>query len=890
LDNINFLKGQKRRKNGILTVSMLVTAIVVSMAFAGIMGDEGNTDTSQITIEFENKASNETYTKVISDYSGNIKKNYSLVEQTTFTSGVDDVFGIPIGDKDDTRISDGKYFSLISQESTRESWDVFDYTASELEDYNGFSSNTSIRKAGYVDGEGIINTDVVSSGETKELFQIYSIRGASLELFDINPNGWESYEDSEQNVNFHATGAYPSYFTQLNFSVRLQFANLGDPTSASPLSYTVSFFNYLTQNWDAIRVENTSLLDTYANGLYQTDPINLNRENVNFPAYFDPTDRLTMLIRIGLEYTFRSPTGIQQEINVDSIHYTWEAKSYEISFDFVSESPNIPEEKWRKNPSMIIECKSNSSTVFSDNVVLIGSSELWKGIGFEKVPIGIFDEGLVMNTTLGQTALYNSETVPIMDVYVYSANPLKMDFDSIIHIAYPEKNVTLPNRWYINDTNFDEVVWEFNITTNPIENDGLIKLNDDYEVFSVITPFGDDATDIFTFEGDIEISTSITDVFGHGIYQIFVKSPNYITFASITDTNYNPISEVSYGSPVNHKAELFNFDTLLSEGKIGQVNVTFVTESGGSVYYNTTEQEFPDSFRQIMKGSTSFTGASVGVVDCEWIWYNGEELGYFINQFVMRGFSTDGPFIKIFNPEELQRVSGEIEDNDVLFVAVVASIPEEIEYSIDFGNEVGLTKGFIEGFRGISALLQDFTYYSALPIENYEHETLHDILVSAIDGVNDLQTQQSVSIEIDTQVLVAIDDISEAYDDVPTTVTFTSDDDVNFMNIILDSNRIGSLEGDQIGNEFRIPRLSSGTYFLDIQVRDDVGNWDEVSASFFVNQRNPTPIGTILQYISDFFKILGVFILSFIGIGIAFHIRKKDRIDCPFGECEVNFN
>lgn len=892
LNDINFIDSHKRRKTMFLIISMVITAIVLSAGFAGILNDSGISDTTDITIEMDEETSSSFYPKILSDYSGTINKNATAVEQQIFTSAVDDVIGIPIGNKQDTKTSDGKYFSVISDVTERES--SFNRHISFLSDTNGFTENSSTIRSIYADDEPIVSVGTALQGQTKFLYQTYAIRGGSYEFYHLwdtyaDPDTFASYEESIDYINFHSAGAYPSYLTYINFTLRLQFADLSNPTSATPVSYTVSFYNYLTEDWDDFRVENTSLITTYANGLYQTDPIKINRGNANFPAYFDPTDRITMLMRVGLEY-IGTPTGSVQEINMDQIEYIFKAEGYEIAVSPEDIDPNI-NQPWRKNPTMILECKTNATSALPDDVVQIDGIGIWKPIQFQKIPIGVFDVGLYMNTSIGRNeVLYDDDATPGMAIRLYSAQPIKLDIDSIIHIVYPEHNISIPTKWYINETSFGEVLWEFNITTSATENDVLLPLGTEFEFLSITTPMGDDALDVFTFTNNLLISDTVTNTLGHGTYQVIAKSPNYINYASISDSDYDPISETTYSSPVNHFAEISDFNDLLLEGNIGQMNVTFVTEAGGYIYFDETDSEVPNVGEEFFTGATTFIGASVGVVDCEWIWYNGLDFGYYRNQFAMRGFSTDPPFVKIFNPEDDERLNVD----ETLFVAVIASIPEDVVFSVDSTTDYDdMTKGYLSGFEGISSLLQDFTYYATVAVEDLDHDTFHTIRVAATDGVNDLSEQEEILIQIDKEVLVEIDEIEEAFDDEPTTVTYTIDEDVILMNIILDGNKIATLEEDQLDGDFTIPKLASGTYFLNLQVRDDVGNYYETSASFFVSQSNPSAWGTIVQWVSDFFKILGIFLLSIIGIGIVVKVRKRDRTeinDCPFGECEVKFN
>lgn len=907
LTNVNFNDVKKRNKKAGLIAIILLSIIVVSASLASILYDDGKSDSSAISMEIDEEEPN-VYRSIASDYSQEgLPREGTAVEVRTQGAGVITAYPIYIGDGDDVKLSDDKYFSVITEEEEFGGY-FNNMVADTLYNYNGFlneseSTLEKILRPAYQDNEGLITADILFEDggyyPQKELYQIYTIRGGSIEEFDIQQgvgyfDGWTFEDFAPSYSNFHSVYAYPSYIDELNFTLRLKFADLGDPTSATPVEYSIKLYNYWADKWDTYRQENTSV-STYAQGIYQDDLLELDRGTTDFSAYFDPVDRLTMLIRIGVKYTKRGADeyeGRYQEIDLDLLEYSVKSISQYATVWLSSDDPEIPKEDWRENPKLIIECKSNLTSIQADDV--IQASVLGIGpIGSGDLPHGYYDMGVEVPTDCVET-MYQENSAPIVIIHFLSHVPVKIDIDSILFTFYHEHTIEISNRWYFNKTDSDEITWEVNVTTSLTSIDAQLTFSSDYKILEINTPYGDDATKAFDFDPeDFELSTEITNIFGHGVYQIIATASNYIEEASISDSGYDPIDDTSYTSPVHHYCKIKDFDELLTSGMIGSVTVEFLVESAGYVYYYDEDAESIDSLKEMFNGQTVFNGSSVGVVDCFWIWENGINVGYFKGQFVMLGKADDPPFVKIFNPEREERVK----DDEILYAAIIAVDPEDVTYNLDGStSDIDMDKGYYDIFDSVSPALQDYVYYADIPVGIFEHETNHFITVNAKEGVNSKETSQVVTVIIDKKATVIIEKIALAYDNEPTDVDIKFDDDIMLINIYLDNERIGTLKGSSLSSNFKIPRITSGTYFLKVEVRDETGNWGSDTGSFFVSQKNPSLFGTLGQWFGDFFKILGVMILSLMVSGIAvvtLHKRRTKQDHCPMGqkwngkECEV---
>lgn len=924
LSDLHFGKRKKKRKKTVIFVIVLLSSIITSATFAGIVNEVNKTDTSGIWIS-SNGSENETstYQKITADHSQESEDRIArAVNPLKFEALPDVENGHPIGDEEDTIQSDGKYFSAIS-ELHQMDWIG---SADKLNDAGGFNTvggeviteNKSIDLVGLVDNDGINSLAAVPLDETAEIYQVYRLRGSSYYWYDLlktaNAENVAKYWDDDfekyaEDQNFHTMMSFPTYLTDINFTISLKFSDLSFPTSALPKSYRISFYNHFLDKWDEFRVENTTFIDTYAQGIYQEDEFTMNRENANFEAYFDPTDRMSMLMRINLEFEYRSYSGgNMQEIDVDAIEYSYASESEAIIINLGDhDAPeNTSRDTWRRDPKFLLECKTNSTTRYEDDVI-IARSDLISGSA-SPLPFGIFDNGIDVNTSSNSGLLYtmdeSAKGMPRFSIAILTREKTKVDIDWMEHTFFPSHNITCSSRWYANESSIasemgkvKEIVWETNITTSPTEIDALLSFPIDHEVVSIRTPHGEELTDIFDVENPVEIFKEMTDILGHGTYQVITKSSNYINFSSVTDSAYDPIAQTTYTSPVRHITQIINFDQLKTVGKLGFVNVSFVTKSGDTVFHNETDVETFDLDMELFKGQTVFPGSSVGVVDCMYVWTNGESVGIYITQFVMVGQSTDAPFIKIFNPMDGEHVN----EDAFLYVAIVTIVPEDLGYALDGSLSWGkFKKGFYQGFQGTSDLLKDYTYFSTIPVDVMEHDTNHFITVRAFEGLNGKKTERETDFRIDKETKVSIGTIPLAYDDGPIPVQVIVDADVELLTIFLDNNVIGRLRKDDIGNEIIIPKLNSGTYFLDLKARDELGNIGTDTASFFVAQSNPTPWGTLMQWIGDFFKIFFIMLVSiFGGLGIAVYAKKKGHkgktdVLCPDGTkkkggvCEVD--
>lgn len=894
----------------------ILSMIVVAAAFTCIMHDAGKSDTSLISLETDD--SEPVYTSIDADQSQYTTRDATVVNADKFSVNGFLLGGIGVGDGDDIAQSDDKYYSMITEQ---ESGTLEGRNADELYDYNGFINETEdpndrVLRSCYEDGEGLVNADILFEDEPgsgyypqKELHQTWTLRGCRVSTFDLLKNlGYvrperEYYKDGINVINFQSAGAYPTYIDDLTISIRLKFANLADPTTANPVEYSIKLYNFWAQKWDIYRLDNTTV-DTYASGIYQLDILELDRGTTDFSAYFDPDDRMTMLMRIGLKYTKRDVgpeperEGRYQEIDIDYITYDVGTTRWKASMGFSStETPGYPTSSWYKDPEFTLECKSNLLDAGIDDVLratfFLGSGPVGEGY----IPTGLYDTGV--SIPMGSDVFYDTETsMPLLLLTAYTSQEVKIDIDSALFRFYPIELADVPSRWYYDSNHPDDITWEVNVTTATETEEIIIPFSENSNVEEINTPYGDDATIPFGFNAnELKINKTIIGILGYGTWQIIATSPNYITGASIADSGWDPIGETTYTSPVRHYCEILNFNELLNTGKIGSVTVDFLTESGGDVYYSDSDIESIDALNNIFKGQTVFNGSSVGVVDATWTWSNGEDVGYFPGQFVMLGKSDDPPFVKIFNPEQDERVK----DDEILYVAIVAVQPEDLVYTLDgILTEGSLKRGFYEAMEGVSAVLQDYLYYADIPVGVFEHATNHLVTVRATEGVNNKERSQVVSFQVDKKASVSITNIALAYDDEPTSVNISYDNDIVLMNVYLDNDRIGTLKGNNLKGDIKIPRLNSGTYFLRMEVRDEIGNWGSDTASFFVNQRNPTVFGTLFQWFGDFFKILGIMILSVMGTGIAvvsvrkFRKKKSPIKECPLGskwngkKCEVS--
>jgi hypothetical protein len=917
--DVNFRETKRKRKAMGIIAMTLFSMIVVAVSFTCIIHDSGKSDTSSITLETDD--SEPIYTSIDADHSQVTSREVTVVNADKYSVKVDRKWvggGVKVGDEEDIVQSDDKYYSVITEEVTRT---LANKNADELHDYNGFINETEdpndrVLRSCYEDGEGLVNADILFEDEPgsgyypqKELYQIWTLRGSSAYIFDtlqslgcVKPER-EYYKDGVDIINFQGSGAYPTYINDLTISIRLKFANLADPTTANPAEYSIKFYNFWADKWDVYRLDNNTL-DTYASGIYQLDILELDRGTTDFSAYFDPNDRMTMLMRVGVKYTKRDVgpeperEGRYQEIDIDYIKYevgmtVWEGIMALITDD----APGYPTSDWYKDPEFILECKSNLIDAGVDDVLratwLYGAGPVGEGY----VPTGLYDQGVSVPT--GTDIFYDEEdSSPLLFVAIYTSQEVKLDIDSALFRFFPMEVVNVPSRWYYDANHPDEIKWEVNVSTSTITEEIIVDFSENSDVDEINTPYGDDATVPFTFNADeLKINKTIIGILGYGTWQVIASSPNFITGASIADSGWDPIGETTYTSPVRHYCEILNFNDLLNAGKIGSVTVDFLTESGGDIYYIDSDIESVDALNKIFKGQTVFNGSSVGVVDATWTWSNGKDVGYFPGQFVMLGKSDDPPFVKIFNPEQDERVK----DDEILYVAIVAVEPEDVVYTLDGSlTEGSLIRGFYEAVEGVSAVLQDYMYYADIPVDVFEHATNHLVTVRATEGVNNKERSQVVSFQVDKKASVSITSIDLSYDDEPTGVNVSHDNDIVLMNVYLDNDRIGTLKGNNLKGEIKIPRLNSGTYFLRLEVRDEIGNWGSDTASFFVNQRNPTLFGTLFQWFGDFFKILGIMILSVMGMGVVIVSVKKVRArnlrdkKCPLGskwngrKCEVS--
>jgi hypothetical protein len=892
-------------------VGLLMLAIAASAALGGLAvmvaaPEEGNTDAAGVRA-YVDSPPDDHYNALSGDYSGSTTRwAAALVREEVWPLGELDV-GVATNDLSESSQSDDIPFVVRSEQQSRQA-DA--RPPDSLVIHAGELSGSNISDIAYEDGESIRVNGSCGLDEAGEIYQEYRLRGAAM--LDYLEQGWlrdlyPTVDEFAEESNFRSGGHYPAFLEELNLEITFKLADYfsadPDPDAALPLRYYIKFYNHHADKWDTYRSEtldSTPGLEVYARGIYQTDYLALTDENFQFGAYFDTADGLSLRARIGVTFTYGR--GGRELLSVDRLAYSFASQSEAIRLDCSGAiDPGLPESEWESDPTPVLEVQAPGFSGAGFSVIRTTTPDGRGRCDGIPLPEEEYDVGVELPD--GAEGMYEPSTgTPNFDVCIYAEEELELEIDSLL-ITYPHiDQAECPSRWHSNATvegASAELLWEINLTATRTVVNATLDLPEGFEASAVLTPYGQDCLPEMPAGareegGNITVTEQLAALYGRGTYQVQASSLNYLEGAALTDDSGSPINETDYSEPLRHEAALRDYGELEMSGELGSAEATFTVENMGYTYYANTTEMSPDPSVPGFSAETNFTASAVGMVECRWVWDNGKQLGFWPSAFVLRGCSEDAPFIKVFTPEWEERVR----EDALLYVAVIASSPEDVGYSVgDQPSYTEMEKGFLEEYEGAPGVLRDYTFFSTLPVGDLPHNSRELVDIRGKDGSNGKTSEETVAVNIDKEAVLEIDRVDQAFDDRPTRVNYTADTDIVLVSVYLDGERIGTFEGSDIGGSFMIPKLRSGTYFLEVRAQDAVGNVNHDTASFFVNQRNPTLLGTLSQWIRDFFKIFGVAVLSLLSsLGVLAYVRKiykgKSR-ECPAGsslvekKCEV---
>jgi hypothetical protein len=859
--------GQRKFWAALLALAVLAAA-VGSAALATALDPNRKTGASSIRA-YTVPGPMDHYNPVVGDYSGTVAREATaLVREELWPLGGVDV-GVATTDPRESAQSDDVPLVVLSEPHYRQSaWEAPD----SLTGYAGErASDFSPHDVAYEDEASFAVNGTCGLEEVGEIYQEYRLRGARVLAYLESPELRDRYPTMDSlaaESNFRSGGHYPAFMEELSLEVTFRLADYFSsdprPDAALPLEYYIKFYNHYDGAWDTFRretLDGSPGVDVYARGIYQTDYLGLTDEAFQFGAYFDPEDGISLLVRIGVKYSYGR--GGYEELVVDRVGYSFASESEAIRLDCSgARSPGIPEEEWLEAPRLILELRTAAWEPDPADVVRTSTPSGFgrsDGVG---LPEEDYDVGVEVPTAA--LGMYGpGDGMPNFDIFIYTAAPLEVEIDSVTVVYSHVTEVSCPTRWHANSTEEavgGELRWEINLTASRRVINTTLELSADYDLEAVLSPYGENSLADFPQEGGrVIIDAYMASVLGYGTYQVVARSPNHLEGAAVVDARGDPINETDYSEPIRHRSILGNYASFQSEGRLGEMRVTFSVENYGYLFYSKVDSESANDTLGGFDGATALDGAAVGLVEVEWFWTNGRDGGFWPGEFVLRGVSDDPPFIKIFTPDQ----GDHVKEDALLYVAVIAARPDGVQFAA--GENLtyrDMRPGFLKSYEGVSSILRDYTFFSTIPVGGLQHNTFQPVEVRAYDASNGKRSEESIAVKIDKRAVIAVDRIDQAFDDSPTLVNYTADSDIVRLSVYLDGELIGTFEGDDIGGHFVIPRVRSGTYFLELRAVDAVGNEGVEKTSFFVSQRNPSAWGTLVQWITDFFKIFWLVLLG----------------------------
>ena len=87
-----------------------------------------------------------------------------------------------------------------------------------------------------------------------------------------------------------------------------------------------------------------------------------------------------------------------------------------------------------------------------------------------------------------------------------------------------------------------------------------------------------------------------------------------------------------------------------------------------------------------------------------------------------------------------------------MIVAVIANDPRDVGFAIDDSvSYAKMTEGALDDASdyGMSPLIEDYAFFSVIPVDVFNHDTRHFITIRAFEGLNNKMASHTIPINID---------------------------------------------------------------------------------------------------------------------------------------------